>query len=90
MTETPAERVRKRMNELRVGHHSEFPIGPVADQLPDAIGAIDLREGEVEIRDRSGHSWTGDADVALQAIADLTPTDVGDPEKVWERLASAS
>jgi hypothetical protein len=89
MTETPAERVRNRMNELRVGHQSDFLGASVADHLPDAIGAVDLREGEVEIRDRSGHSWIGEADVALRAIADLTPTDVGDPEAVWERLSRA-
>ncbi len=90
MTDSPAERVRKRMNELRVGHLSEFPIGPVADHLPDAIGAVDLRSGEVEILDRSGHSWTGEAGVALAALADLVPTDVGDPSAVWERLEGAT
>jgi hypothetical protein len=87
--DSPAARIRKRMNELRVGHLSEFPIGPVADHLPDAIGARDLGPGEVEISDRSGNSWIGDPDVALEAIADLRPTDVGDPSAVWERLQRA-
>jgi len=76
------------MNELRVGHLSEFPQGPVADHLPDAIGANDLGGGEVQISDRSGHSWTGDADVALAALADLVPPDIGDPDAVWERLGT--
>jgi hypothetical protein len=87
---SPAERVRKRMNELRVGHLSEFPIGPVADNLRDAIGARDLGNGDVEILDRTGKSWTGNADAALKAISDLQPTDVGDPTAVWERLSRAS
>jgi hypothetical protein len=84
---SPADRVRKRMNELRVGHLSDFPLGPVADHLPDAIGARDLGDNLVEIVDRTGRRWAGDADVALAAIADLRPTDAGDPDAVWQRLS---
>jgi hypothetical protein len=42
VTDSPAARIRARMNELPVGHLSEFPMGTVADHLPDAIGAEDL------------------------------------------------
>lgn len=88
MSESPAARIRQRMNELRVGHIPIEPdVGPIRDYSPDAIGAHDLgRPGEIEIRDRQGNSWIGDAEAALEALMDLDPT--GEPSMVWERLAT--
>jgi hypothetical protein len=86
--DSPAARVRARLNELGVGPK---PIDPDLDQAtdysPDVIGARDLAYEEVQIVDRAGKSWSGNATVALKALEGAEAT--GDPADVWERLRVA-
>jgi hypothetical protein len=76
------------LNELRVGPRPIEPdLGVIADHSPDAIRVRTLADAEVEVSDREGRSWIGNADVALATLEDLTPT--GNPPDVWERLLRA-
>jgi len=78
---SPADRVRERLDELRVVP----PSGEtVAEESSDVIDVRGLHDDAVEISDRSGNLWVGTADRALGALADMEPT--GDPSEVWARL----
>jgi hypothetical protein len=86
--DSPAGRVRDRLNELGVGPKLIDPdLGQITDYSPDVIGARDLAYDEVEIVDRAGKSWTGNVAVALKALEGADAT--GDPADVWERLRAA-
>ena len=88
MTDSPAARVRDRLNEIGVGPMpTHEALGAFRDYSPDAIGARDLGDGRVTLVDREGRSWTGAAEAALEALAALKPTD--DPAVVLERLTKA-
>jgi hypothetical protein len=76
------------LNELRVGPRPIEPdVGVIADHSPDAIGARDLLPGTIEVSDREGRSWVGNADAALAALEGLEPT--GNSVEAWERLSRA-
>ena len=86
--DSPAARVRARLNELGVGPKPVDPdLGRVTDHSPDVIGARDLAYEEVQIVDRAGKSWSGNATVALKALEGAEAT--GNPADVWERLRVA-
>jgi hypothetical protein len=86
--DSPAARVRARLNELGVGPKPIDPdLGHISDYSPDVIGARDLAYEEVQIVDRNGTSWSGNATVALKALEGAEAT--GGPAAVWERLRAA-
>lgn len=86
MTESPATRVRERLNKLGVGPMpSDSPV-TFRDDSRDAIVVRDLANGEVELSDDIGNAWVGDGDEVLAVLAVLSDANRGHPSEIWNLL----